>query len=266
MALEAPAPVPAKAPVQVKKKRARLIVGLLLGFMVLDALVIGGSLTSQSMRDRDSSAEVEKSTTTGTPAQGGSGQGSASGNTSGSGQAGTGTGTAGDGEGSASGSTPGSVDKNLSYYADDPLGISLSIPDDWSTSENEGLPDEILRLYYQGYQGTSIWIDRFPSARLEGYLSRYEMFLPYELGMTGTVRDIELNEEVSINGRTWERYVFTMETSSEMFYIDLYLVDAPSNRGVISYAAVISLTGTGGSDLPGYDDALSMLDSLQFTR
>ncbi|MCL1847845.1 MAG: hypothetical protein FWF91_07775 [Coriobacteriia bacterium] len=263
--------------------------------MVLDGLIIGGSMISRN-REGGGSSVAGKETQSGGSSQGGSSQGGTS--QGGATQGGSSQGSAGTGQGNTSGTTGGNTggttggntggttggttggntggsatgntntgpERVFNPYVNDPIGISMSIPDEWSAADSEGLPDEILRMRYEEYEGTSIWIDRYPSARLTDYVSRNEMFLPYERGLVGTVTDIELQETVGINDKSWERYAVILNASGEIYYIDLFLTDAPNNRGVVSYATVISLTGAGGTDLPGYEDAILMLQTLDFTR
>ncbi|MCL1897011.1 MAG: hypothetical protein FWG03_10765 [Clostridiales bacterium] len=147
-------------------------------------------------------------------------------------------------------------------YVNDPLGVSIMIPEGWSTSESETYPDELLGLYYRDDE-ICVWIDRYPKIEVEQYRSgKYDMFTTYEAGLDGEVKEITLEEEVEKDNGTWYRTVFILKTGQGDQYIDLYMTDMPNGRGAFLYAVI---TSAAGGSHPAYKEALEMLDSLRFT-
>ncbi|MCL1895035.1 MAG: hypothetical protein FWG03_00655 [Clostridiales bacterium] len=147
-------------------------------------------------------------------------------------------------------------------YVNDPIGISIMVQEDWSTSESETFPDELLGLYYRDDE-ICVWIDRYPKIKVEQYKSgKYDMFTTYKAGLDGEVTEITLEEAVVKESGTWDRTVFILKTGQGDQYIDLYMIDMPNGRGALLYAVITSVAG----GHPAYKEAIEMLDSLRFTR
>jgi len=228
-------PVPGQ-PSQPKKSRVGLIVGLTVGGVCLiAAFIIGGILIAGSILTppEPSTVVIEPPVQIDPPSQPGS-------------------------------TTPAS---NTQLYTHDLIGISFELVDGWLVELSDEYPDEVLGIHTPSWSQTYVWIDRYPNVDTTYYMSDQDIMLGvYTNGLSGSVTNIKVEEDIKLNGFSWHHVEFTLSSSNSDSHIDYYLTDMPNNRGVFMYAIISPLNSPSQTDFPGYDDAYAMFDSLRFIK
>jgi len=233
-----PQQMPYPAPQQPKKSRVGLIVGLSLGgVLLLAALIIGGVIVINNLIPATITPpeylDIDPPQQTDPPEQ--------------------------------TGST--STVSGAETYTHDPIGISFMLADGWFVEESPNFPDEVLGIHTSTAKDTYVWIDRYPGIDAAYYTSDKDIMLGvYTGGLSGTVTEITLEEDIKVNGVSWHHVEFILTSSIESSSIDYYITDMPNNRGVFMYAIISPITSSNQTVFPGYDDAYDMFKSLRFTK